>query len=43
MYFALGFYEALLELLNSTDEEVCLDVQFHFEAFSIFMTILSTL
>ena len=42
MCFALGFYEALLGLLNPPDEEVwCLDWQFHFKAFE-FMTILSS-
>ena len=34
MCFVLGFYEALLGLLNSVKKEVrCLDLQFHLEAF----------
>ena len=34
MCFVLGFYEALLGLLNPVDKEVrCLDLQFHLEAF----------
>ena len=39
MYFALGFYEALLtcRLLNLVDKDVChLDLQFHFELMMIF-------
>ena len=36
--FALGFYEALLGLLNLVNKEVwCLDLQFHLEAFEFTM------
>ena len=43
MCFVLGFYEALLGLLNPINKEVqCLDLQFHLEAFE-FMIILCSL
>ena len=44
MCFVLGFYEALLGLLNQpvAKEVRCLDLQFHLEAFE-FMIILCSL
>ena len=43
MWFALGFYEAFLWLLNPVDKEVwCLDLNFHLERFE-FMMILSSM
>ena len=42
MCFALGFYEALLGLLNLINKEVwCLDLQFHLEAFEFTMILCS--
>ena len=44
MCFVLGFYEALLGLLNPVNEEVrCLDLQFHLEAFEFMMILCSLL
>ena len=42
MCFVLGFYEALLGLLNPVDKEVqYLDLQFHLEAFEYMMILCS--
>ena len=42
MCFVLGFYEALLGLLNPVNKEVrCLDLQFHLEAFEFMMILCS--
>ena len=42
MCFVLGFYEALLGLLNPVNKELrCLDLQFHLEAFEFMMILCS--